>query len=67
MTLVFIRILLRYLAAILVTRGLIAPDLGEMISHDPDVAMALQVASGVLIAAIAEGWYYLAHRCGWAK
>jgi hypothetical protein len=67
MTLVFIRILLRYLAAILVTRGLIAPDLGEMISGDPDVAMALQVASGVLIAAIAEGWYYLAHRCGWAK
>jgi len=67
MTLVFIRILLRYLAAILVTRGLIAPDLGEMISRDPDVAMALQVASGALIAAIAEGWYYLAHRCGWAK
>ncbi|QWW70171.1 hypothetical protein [Rhizobium sp. WYJ-E13] len=67
MTLVFIRILLRYLAAILVTRGLIAPDLGEMISRDPDVAMALQIASGALIAATAEGWYYLAHRCGWAK
>ena len=67
MTLVFIRILLRYVAAVLVTRGLIAPDLGEMIARDPDVAMALQVASGALIAAIAEGWYYLAHRCGWAK
>jgi hypothetical protein len=67
MILVFIRILLRYLAAILVTRGLIAPDLGEMIARDPDVAMALQVASGALLAAIAEGWYYLAHRCGWAK
>ncbi len=67
MTLVFIRILLRYLAAILVTRGLIAPDLGEMIARDPDVAMALQVAAGALLAAVAEGWYYLAHRCGWAK
>ncbi|MBW9054867.1 hypothetical protein [Rhizobium mesosinicum] len=67
MTLVFIRILLRYLAAILVTRGLIAPDLGEMISRDPDVAMTLQVASGALIAAVAEGWYFLAHKFGWAK
>ncbi|MBB3656483.1 hypothetical protein FHX15_001711 [Rhizobium sp. BK650] len=67
MTLVLIRILLRYLAAVLVTRGLIAPDLGEMISRDPDVAVAFQVAFGALIAAIAEGWYYLAHRCGWAK
>lgn len=67
MTLVLVRILLRYLAAILVTKGLIAPDLGEMISRDPDIAMAAQVASGALIAAIAEGWYYLAHRFGWAK
>jgi hypothetical protein len=65
MTLVFIRILLRYLAAVLVTRGLIAPDLGEMISRDPDIAMALQVTSGALIAALAEGWYYLAHKFGW--
>lgn len=67
MTLVFVRIILRYVAAILVTKGLIAPDLGEFISSDPDVAMGLQIVGGALIATIAEGWYFLAHKFGWAK
>ncbi|NWJ26159.1 hypothetical protein [Rhizobium sp. RM] len=67
MTLVFIRILLRYIAAILVTQGFIAPELGDLMSGDPDIAMALQILIGALIAALAEGWYVLAHRFGWAR
>ncbi|MFK0382686.1 hypothetical protein [Agrobacterium sp. NPDC090273] len=67
MTLVFIRILLRYIAAVLVTQGLIAPELGDLMSADPDIAMALQILIGALIAALAEGWYMLAHRFGWAR
>jgi len=67
MSLVILRILLRYIAAALVTRGLIAPDMGDMISNDPDIAMAIQVAAGGIVAAAAEGWYFLAHRFGWAR
>jgi hypothetical protein len=58
---------LRYLAGFLVTKGLIAPDLGDMITHDPDVAAGLQVVAGGAVAAIAEGWYFLAHKFGWSK
>ncbi|MGZ2448281.1 hypothetical protein ACVIRO_001035 [Rhizobium ruizarguesonis] len=67
MSLVIVRILLRYLAAVLVTRGLLSPDLVDFISNDPDIAMAIQVAAGGLVAAAAEGWYVLAHRFGWAR
>ncbi|WP_313618386.1 hypothetical protein [Agrobacterium sp.] len=67
MTFVFTRIFLRYLAAILVTKGLIAPDMGHILSSDPDLATALHLLAGTLAALAAEGWYYLAHRFGWAK
>ncbi|OHV24953.1 hypothetical protein EOS93_25140 [Rhizobium sp. RMa-01] len=67
MSLVILRILLRYLAAILVTRGLLAPEMGDLISNDPDIAMAVQVAAGAIVAAVAEGWYFLAHKFGWAR
>jgi hypothetical protein len=67
MTFVFTRIFLRYVAAILVTKGLIAPDMGHILSNDPDLATGLHLAFGMVAALVAEGWYYLAHRFGWAK
>lgn len=67
MNAVFARIALRYVAAFLIAKGLLAPDLGDQISADPDIIMALELAAGAAVGAAAEGWYYLAHRFGWAK
>lgn len=64
---VFIRIFLRYLAAALITKGLLSPDIGGAINSDPDIAMAIEVAIGAAIGLASEGWYYLAHRFGWRR
>jgi hypothetical protein len=67
MTAVIVRILLRYVAAALVAHGLLSPDLGGLISHDPDIETAVNIFAGVLLGGLSEGWYFLAHRYGWAK
>jgi hypothetical protein len=67
MTLVLVRIFLRYLAAFLVTRGLMSQDISDIFSTDPDFANGLDLLLGSAIAAAAEGWYYLAHKFGWRK
>lgn len=67
MSAVIARIALRYAAGILVTKGLLAPEAGVQFSADPDVTQALQVALGVGVGAVSEGWYYLARKLGWAK
>lgn len=56
-----IRILLRYAAMALVTRGLISDEAGATLATDPDV----QLAVGALIGFATEGWYWLAKRFGW--
>ena len=61
------RIVLRYLAAALVTRGLVSADIGATLSGDADLMSLLEPALGVAIAAAAEGWYMLARRFGWAR
>lgn len=66
MSTVVIRIALRYVAAALVSHGLLSADMTDF-SYDPDIAEAIQVGIGAVVAAAAEGWYYLAHRFGWAK
>jgi hypothetical protein len=63
MTSVLARIGLRYAAAALITRGLLSPDDGATIMNDPDVQLVVGAGLGVL----SEGWYWLAHRFGWAK
>lgn len=63
---VFIRIGLRYVAALLVARGLLDPGMGDMLANDPDLLAALQILGGVAAALVAEGWYWLAKRLGWA-
>lgn len=55
---VFTRIALRYLAAVLVTRGLIGSDDAAALSADPDVQMMIEMGAGALIAAATEAWHW---------
>jgi len=56
------RIILRYLAAALVTYGLVPVDVGAQIAMDPDLIAML----GLTLAALVEFIYKLAKRRGWA-
>ena len=56
------RIILRYLAAALVTYGLVPVDVGAQIAMDPDLIALL----GLTLAALVELSYKLAKRRGWA-
>ncbi|UDL89518.1 hypothetical protein LGH82_31450 [Mesorhizobium sp. PAMC28654] len=67
MAAVIVRIALRYLAGILVARGLLSADEGGTFSADPDIQMLVETGAGVALGAISECWYWLAHRFGWAK
>jgi hypothetical protein len=62
MSAVLARIALRYAAAALITRGLLAPEDGAMLTDDPD----LQMLAGAGLATLAEGWRIVAKRMGWA-
>lgn len=64
---ILIRIALRYGAAILVARGLLSDDVGNMIGNDTDIQMYIEMGSGILMGAVAEGWYYLARKFNWAR
>lgn len=64
---VVIRITLRYLAAALVAKGVFSPDVGNLLSNDPDISMMVEIAAGAVIGLSAEAWYYLANRFGWAR
>ena len=56
------RIILRYLAAALVTYGIVPVDVGAQIAMDPDLIALL----GFTLAALVELSYKLAKRRGWA-
>lgn len=56
------RIVLRYLAAALVTYGVIPRDVGAQIALDPDIAAIIGLGIGVLV----EAGYAAARRYGWA-
>jgi len=56
------RIILRYLAAALVTYGIVPVDVGAQIAMDPDLIALL----GLTLAALVELIYKLAKRRGWA-
>lgn len=66
MTPVLIRIALRYGAGILVARGLMGADDAAAISTDPDVAMAIEVGVGTVIAGVTEAWHWAAQKFGWS-
>lgn len=70
MTAVLVRIILRWLAGALVTYGVLTTDLADIVASDPDIAAALEqglvVLAGILAGVLAEAWYWLARRYGWA-
>ena len=66
MTAIVVRIVLRYLAAALVSHGLLTSDVGSALSGDADIAALLEPAVGLALAALAEGWHLAARRLGWA-
>lgn len=67
MTAVIIRIGLRYGAGYLVARGLLSAEDGGTFSADPDIQMLVETGAGIALGAVSEGWYWLAHKFGWAK
>jgi hypothetical protein len=62
---VWVRIALRYLAAILVAHGWLVPEDARLIAGDPELAAALEIALGVLIGVCVETAYLIARRAGW--
>jgi hypothetical protein len=62
-----VRILLRYLAMVLVTRGLMGADDASVFSNDPDVQMAVEAGIGFAIAGATEAWHWIAARLGLYK
>ena len=55
----FIRILIRYLAGALISKGWFSPD-------DVDLFMDEELI-GIVIMVLNEAWYYAARRFGWTK
>lgn len=64
---VFIRILLRYVAAFLVAKGFLSPEAGNLIATDPDFSIALEILVGCGVAVAVELWYVIAVRMGWKE
>lgn len=67
MTAVIIRIVLRYGAGALIAHGLLDAESGNFLADDPDVVMLIETGVGVALAGLSEGWYWLAHKWGWAR
>jgi hypothetical protein len=63
---VLIRIGLRYGAGILVAKGLISAEFGDMVSWDDDISSMIEIGLGGVSALAAEGWYLIAKRFGWS-
>lgn len=61
---VIIRIALRYIAAFLVSRGLLSPDVGGTLAADDDVVQMIQMVLGALVGVAAEAWLYAERRFG---
>lgn len=62
-----VRIALRYLTLPLLAIGLILPEEQQAIIADPEIVGWVSTGLGVFAPSVAEGWYWLARRFGWAK
>jgi hypothetical protein len=62
----FVRIALRYVAGVLVAKGVFAPSDANALFGDPELVGQIEVAAGVAVAFIVEGAYALARKLGWA-
>jgi hypothetical protein len=61
----FVRILLRYGSGLLIAKGLLDDETGNMLVADPDVAQTIELALGAGMGAASEVWFMLAKRYGW--
>lgn len=60
----FIRIALRYLAGYFLARGWITD---QSLFSDPEIVSSINFGLAALFGLVSEGWWYLAHKYGWAK
>ena len=63
---VFIRVLLRYVAGVLVAKGFLDPSFGDFLVTDPEIATAIYLLLATLASAFSEVFYFVAKRIGWA-
>ena len=63
----FIRIFLRYATFPLLYYGLINENEASDLIADPEIAQWISLAAGFVAPILAEGWYAVARRMGWAK
>lgn len=62
---VWIRIFMYIVAGWLMSSGLINEEVRQLLTTDPDVAAAIQVALAAVLAAANVIWWRLAKRFGW--
>lgn len=56
---VFIRILLRYIAMALVTKGWLSADDAASISGDQELISMIEMGLGAVLASITEVWHWI--------
>lgn len=61
-----VRIFLRYLAGVLVAKGVFSPE-DSMLFQDPQLEAMLATGLGLAMSAAAEYYYVLAKKFGWDK
>ncbi|RWN33419.1 hypothetical protein [Mesorhizobium sp.] len=64
---VLVRIALRYGAGFLAAKGILSAEDGAGFAADPDLQMLLETGAALVIGSVAEGWYWMARKMGWAK
>jgi hypothetical protein len=67
MTSVVVRIVLRYIAAALVAKGVFTSADAGMFAADPDLINLVEVGAGLAIGGLTEWWYALARKLGWSR
>jgi hypothetical protein len=60
------RILLYVVAGYLTGAGWISEEIKTMLTTDPEVAAAVQVALGALVTSVGYGWRWVAKKMGWS-
>lgn len=63
---VIFRIILRYVAAFLIAKGLLSTETVQFIAGDPSFDAMIEIAAGIVLGGMVEGWYALARRMGWS-
>jgi hypothetical protein len=59
------RLILRYIAGMLIAKGLLSDADGDWINSDPDLMELVTAGIGIAIAGATEWFYVLAKKYGW--